>query len=233
MRQYLKMFVSFKIGSLRSDKKEGDFFKFLELLPAEGDYLDVGANLGIMTHFLAQKAAVHNGTVHAFEPVKENLDTLAWVVKKYKHKNVATHPTAVGDTAGELTMVMPKVKGVRMQGLSHVQDPSIEGYDETASTYQVPVVRLDDLPQLQRRRITGIKLDVENFEARVLEGARELIAREKPLIYCELWDNDNRQQSFQIVRELGYSVQVLDETGELQAFDPQQHKQQNFFFLPA
>ena len=50
------------------------------------------------------------------------------------------------------------------------------------------------IDSLQLPRVTGIKLDVENFEAHVLRGATELLKRDHPIIYCELWDTPNRQE---------------------------------------
>lgn len=229
---YLQVFARFKLATLRWDAKENDFFYFLKLLPSTGDYLDIGANLGLMTHFLALKAAQHNGRVHAFEPVPENLRTLRYVVKRYKHTNVAVHPVAVGDTPGQLTLVMPVVNGVKMQGLSHVEHPDIHGYAETANRYTAPVVVLDDFPPLKSRVITGIKLDVENFEARVILGARQLIEHHKPLIYCELWDNANRAESLAYLKSWGYEPMVL-ENNALQPFNPLRHTGQVFFFVPT
>ena len=43
-------------------------------------------------------------------------------------------------------------------------------------------------------------MDVENFEIHVLKGATHLIERCKPLIYIELWDNENRKACMQFLK---------------------------------
>ena len=64
---------------------------------------------------------------------------------------------------------------------------------------KVPIDRLDTL--LPNTKIQGIKMDVENFEYFVLKGGLKIIQRDQPIIYTELWDNENRTQCFDI---LGY-----------------------------
>jgi hypothetical protein len=95
------------------------------------------------------------------------------------------------------------------------------------------MIRLDDLTEIHQKnlKITAIKLDVENFEAFVLSGAKSIIEKHKPIIYTELWENQNRENCFDFVKQFNYSIKFL-QNGMLIDFDPQQHKTQNFFFIP-
>ena len=225
-RRYLNLFSWFKIKTLHWDKKEGDFLHFLSLLGPEDHVLDVGANIGIMTVHLARRCS--HGQVHAFEPISENVATLNHVIARFRLDNVTLHPVALGAEPGELEMVMPEVENVRMQGLSHVVHESIPDFNE-GTRYKVPVHRLDDLRE-HWGTIKGIKIDVENFEFFVFEGAQNLLREDGPVIYCELWDNENRQKCFDLLRGLDYRVMVL-ENGALTAFEDGRHTQQNFFFV--
>ena len=97
---------------------------------------------------------------------------------------------------------------------------------------KVPIHRLDSLPVGKNGRpVTGIKMDVENFEFFVLDGGRALLEKHHPVIYTELWENDNREHCFALARELGYEVQVASE-GRLVTYDPAIHRMQNFIFTP-
>lgn len=225
-RNYLFLFSRFKIRTLKWDNNEKDFFFFLEQLPKDARVLDIGANIGIMTWHLSKRCS--KGKVHAVEPIAENIETLKRVIRRFRLSNVSLHPIALGEQAGALTMVMPEMKDVRMQGLSHVVAP--EEKDQYKGTfYEVPVQRLDDT-DFSQQKIHAIKIDVENFEYSVFKGGIEMLRRDRPLIYCELWDNENREQVFQLLgSELGYRIQVLV-NGKLELFDPQKHKGQNFFF---
>ncbi|MFI5148436.1 MAG: FkbM family methyltransferase, partial [Bacteroidia bacterium] len=216
----------YKINTLKQDKKEGDFFVFLNMLPAGGTVLDIGANIGIMTVHLAMD---QERTVLAVEPMPHNLKTLYRIIDHYKLKNVKVLECALGNTEGFTEMVMPKVGGVRMQGLSHVVHESIEENNE-GDKVKVPMHKPDAIPEiLNSGKITGIKMDVENFESFVLEGTVETLRKHKPVLYIELWDNENRRKCFDLLKSLGYRTYVV-ENGKLVAYERQ--IKQNFIFLP-
>lgn len=226
-RRYLFVFSLFKIKTLRWDRKEGDFHHFVSMIPQDAVVLDIGANIGIMTAFLAK--AVPKGHIHAIEPIPENFAALQRIAGHFKFKNVSLHAFALGESEGELKMVMPEVSNVRMQGLSHVVHESITEYNE-GEFYTVPQHSLDLLPELVKG-VAAIKIDVENFEYFVFKGGAETLRQYRPLIYCELWENENRSKCFSLLRdELGYEIKVLV-GGELVAFEQGVHKNQNFFFV--
>ena len=159
-RTYLYVFALFKIRTLKADSKEKDFFHFLSLLEdGKGAVLDVGANIGIMTVHLSRK--VPNSTIHAFEPIPENLSVLRKVTDKFRVSRLKIYETAVGDHEGEVKMILPRNGKTRMQGLSHVKHESITEWNE-GDEYAVPLNTLDNL--LNGEPIQGIKIDVENFE---------------------------------------------------------------------
>ena len=226
-RRYLVLFSWFKIKTLRRDQKEGDFFFFLDQLPVDGTVLDIGANIGIMTVHLAKKC--HQGHIHAIEPIPENFCTLQSIVKRFRLTNVTLHQFALGTEPGELEMVMPEVQNVKMQGLSHAVHESITEFNE-GQRYTVPMHTLDEL-RPTFGRVSGIKIDVENFEYFVFKGGEQMIREDRPLVYCELWDNENRAKCFDLFQGLGFSIQVL-QGGKLERFAPERHQNQNFFFVP-
>ncbi len=226
-RRYLYWFALFKIRTLRWDRKERDFRHVLSLVGSDAIVLDIGANVGIMTALLGRRCS--QGTVHAFEPTPENIDTLRRVIRRLRLSNVRLHELALGDREGEVEMVMPEKDRLRMQGLSHVVQEGVRMAD-SGRRYRVPVRRLDDLEAVARG-VDAIKIDVENYEHRVLLGGRETLRKFRPLIYCELWSNENREKCFSLLQgELGYAVKVLV-NGELVEFQRDEHDKQNFFFV--
>jgi hypothetical protein len=77
----------------------------------------------------------------------------------------------------------------------------------------------------------GIKMDVENFESFVVKGGLNIIKKHQPILYIELWDNENRTSCFSDLATLGYLPYTID--GEqLIIFDAKKHHNHNFFFLP-
>jgi len=216
---FLFLFSIITIRRLYMNKHEKEFLHFLTLLPTDELLLD------IMTIPLAQKAV--NGKVFSFEPMPQNLKALKRVIKYYKLKNVTVFETALGSEPGELKMIMPIIDNVKMQGLCHFDNNETE----KGERFTLPVQKLDDISELQAAKaIGGIKIDVENFEFEVLTGAKNLLLKHKPIIYCELWANEKRTLTLNyLTNEIGYTVKIYD--GEkLVPYTNQEAM--NFFLVP-
>lgn len=226
LQTYLYIFALYKIRTLRSDKKENDFFTFLSLLKdGKGDVLDIGANLGIMTVHLAHH--LPNTTVHAFEPMPTNASILKRIISRFQLKKTVIHEIALGDNTGTAKMVLPLNGHTVMQGLSHVKHESITEWNE-GEEVDVPLEKLDNI--INGQVIQGIKIDVENFEYFALKGAQRILTTHHPIIYAELWDNENRKQCFDLLKTYNYAVFVSSEN-QLVPFQEDLHHTQNFIFL--
>lgn len=229
-KNYLYFFSLFIIKKLPWDKHEKDFLFFLDMLPKEGVVLDIGANLGVMSYYLAKDHSSRQ--VLAFEPIPYNFRNLTRIVRKFKLSNIQLFQLALGDKNGTVEMVLPVEYSVRFHGLAHVKHDSITDKNE-GEVFECPVKRLDDViaeSDSENLRIAGIKIDVENFEYYVLKGAENLLKQHKPSIYCELWDNENRKMTMEFLKNLGYKVLVL-ENKKLTDYLPEKHATQNFFFI--
>jgi hypothetical protein len=86
------------------------------------------------------------------------------------------------------------------------------------------------MPEFADMKIDAIKIDVENHEQHVLRGARNIIARNRPLIYCELWEQENKNASLAILKALGYTPYVAEKRGLL-PYREGFHHALNLFFL--
>jgi FkbM family methyltransferase len=227
---YLYVFSRFTLVKIRWDKKEKDFFHFLSLLPGEGIVIDLGANIGVTSYHLAKR--LPGSQIFSFEPLAVNMNVLKRIKKRFRLNNIREFLLAAGDKNKTLEMVMPVIHNVPMHGLSHAIHRDITE-NNTGITFRVPMVRLDDFPELTNadKKITGIKMDVENFEYYALRGAQKLIEKNKPIIYCELWENDNREKSLSFLNKLGYSAFILH-NGMLMPFTESFHRKNNFFFIP-
>ena len=226
--KYLYIFSNFKILTLKNDQKEGDFFTFLNMIKPSDCVLDIGANIGIMTYFMSSK--VGTGKVFAFEPVPENISTIKKIIDRYGLSNVTLIEKALGSGSGKIKMVMPQFGKARKQGLSHVIHDSIGTFNE-GTKYTVKVVTLDSIFENTECKPTAIKLDVENFEYFVLKGGEKLITQNHPVIYTELWDNENRVKCMDLLTKWGYSTNVVVD-GMVLPWNQNKHQHQNFIFLP-
>lgn len=229
-RNYLFVFSLYKIRTLKKDKNEKDFFVFLNLIPENTIVLDIGANIGIMTVHLA--IAIKGVTVYSFEPMPNNINAFNRIINYFKLKNVKLYEIALGNSEGEVEMVMPVISNVKMQGLSHVVHDSISEFNE-GEKFKVPLRMLDKMDDLMnaKKRISAIKIDVENFEFFVLEGAQKLISKNKPIVYAELWENENREKCFKLFNNLSYKTFVVIDNTQVE-YNRTKHVTQNFIFQP-
>lgn len=225
-QDYLFLFSLFKINTLKFDAKERDFLLFCNSIKGKGVILDIGANIGIMTALLSKRFT--DSTIIAIEPIPYNISALKRVISYLNLKNVKIMETALGSSDGEVEMVLPLQGGVKKQGLSHVVDDKNSSVGEK---FKVAIARLDGLTSSFPDNVIAIKLDVENHEYEVLDGGKALIQESRPVIYTELWDNENRVKCIELLAELNY-LPYIYVSGEPVQYDSGIHDTQNFLFLP-
>ncbi len=221
--RYLYLFARIMVLKLPFDRKEKDFLG-LRFFVGEGDHvLDIGANIGVMTVHMARW--VKTGKVFSFEPVPENYAIIQKLVKHYHLHNVRLFPFALGNRNGEAKMVMPEMSNVRFHGLSHL----VREDEDAGKFYLVPMKKLDDVSEIQQLAVKAIKIDVENAELEVLKGAEKLLESQKPVVYCELWDNKIREETLGFMKTKGYRCFYF-QRDNFKEYHPDCIKQ-NFFFV--
>jgi len=133
---------------------------------------DVGANIGYLTYFFCRRVAP-GGQVYSFEPEKSNFNELAANVERNGITYCCPLQVALGAKDGEVCFA-PGLNG-------HINvDP--------ASLPNCTMVSLDSfVRQRSIQRVSLVKIDVEGWELDVLQGMREILARnEKPILYVEV-----------------------------------------------
>jgi FkbM family methyltransferase len=155
--------------------------------------VEAGANVGAHTVPLARHLG-SSGRIHSFEPQAGLMDVLRQNVAINGLSNVVLHHAAVGSEQGAI--VVPAV--------DYGRPGNFGGLAIGAGTgTEVPLVTVDSLGLEQVRLL---KADVEGMEGAILEGARETIARCRPVLYLE---NDRPETAEVLIRMLltdGYRV---------------------------
>jgi FkbM family methyltransferase len=139
------------------------------------DSLDVGANDGSFVHFLRSRSK----TVHAFEPMPEQIATLH---RKFRGGNVVVHPIALSREAGTIELHLPVMDGVVVHGCATVATDAAAGYPSRHSVS----VRMDTLDSVYGGNVGFIKIDVEGHQQAVLDGASETFRRCRPRVLIEI-----------------------------------------------
>jgi FkbM family methyltransferase len=133
--------------------------------------VDVGANIGYYTVLLADKVG-KNGKVYAFEPDKTNFEILGKNIKENNLKNVVVINAAVGSKEGKLKLRKSK---------ENFGDHKLYGNDREFET--VKIINLDKY--FGNEKIDLLKIDTQGWEPEVIEGAKELIRKNKPVMFLE------------------------------------------------
>lgn len=135
--------------------------------------LDIGAHIG--THTIALSRAVgEDGLVIAFEPQEKICRELCMNLRLNKCPNVIPVHCALGERDGVVGLLTPLAIN---QGGTYLSDEGNELVD---------LRRLDDF---KIRNISFVKMDVENYEKMVLEGAWETLMASRPVIMLEIEGN--------------------------------------------
>lgn len=137
------------------------------------DSIDVGANIGTYLHAMKR----HSRHVYAFEPVPWLAPLLA---KKFGRRIVVANVALSGE-AKTAPLHIPLVDGEPVTGLSTLS-PELAA---TEAPYREILVETQPLDQIYGGDVGFIKIDVEGHEDRVLDGARQTIARCQPRVLVE------------------------------------------------
>ncbi|HEX5210693.1 MAG TPA: FkbM family methyltransferase [Pseudolabrys sp.] len=212
------------------------------IVPRDGIAVDIGANFGVYSRELARLT----DTVHAFEPSKSMADML----RRTAPRNVVVHETALSDHAGEAALRTPEGADGPVYSLASIE-PNPGGMTEPFVSVDVPLARLDSV---LREHVGFVKIDVEGHELKVLEGARGLLERSKPIFLVEAEERHRRgavASVCEFFRRYGYrgffmldsgahsteefEAALLQDHGSLQSDGsrkPGRAYVNNFFFFP-
>lgn len=159
--------------------------------------LDVGANLGLVSLQMASKGA---DRILAFEPNPAPLKFLDDTLSANAECGIELHKVALGRANGQMPIDTP----VGNMGRASLDvDPSSKTPSST-----VPVVKLSDLlVQEGVDRVDFMKIDVEGFEAQVLEGLFCGAVRPKRILFEE--HEVNGSKTVQLLHEEGYVIRGL------------------------
>jgi FkbM family methyltransferase len=174
---------------------------------ADGFILDVGGHTGESA--LAFHRSFPLATIHSFEPISFIFEVLRR--NCLPHSTIHCHRVAVGDTIGELRIAL---SGADVRDTMNSLNSVATSSTPPELVHVVKIMRLDDFCLSQGiLKVAVLKIDVEGFECRVLEGARTMLreGRISHIIAEFTLDPDNKQNTQlaeleQQLREFNYSL---------------------------
>ncbi len=192
------------------DAEVGTRLLIQKLLRPGETFVDIGANIGM--HTLAAAAAMQaRGRVIAFEPHPMTHDLLRKSLVLNGFAGMTdTHQVAASNRSGRLPLHLGATCG-------HHSLYPFEDADQTATTIDVPLARIDDMIDASTS-VDLIKIDVEGAELDVIEGAAATIGRNADVgIIVEFGHSHVRRTG----RSTGAWLGVLQKFGlEFRAIEP-------------
>ena len=164
--------------------EEKEKWQVLDWLPEEGVFVDVGANVGFYSLFVKKHRP--KVSVHAFEPHPLLFQCLKLTANAHPRFGFEVREIGIGREARKASLYFhTKNSGGHSFLLSSAGGESHEG--EVHPSREVWIQSLDQVViEANWPRLDFVKIDVQDLEAEVIEGAQKVIERFHPsfLIEC-------------------------------------------------
>ena len=172
-------------------------------LPDDMVLVDVGGNIGTFLCQFLDKCK----TVLVFEPIPRLNNVIKNSIEYNKDHKIQLIAKAVGDQPGSVKMLDNNNSNIVDNG-------------NTTDVLNIEVTTLDnELSHLEK--VDFIKIDVEGYELNVLKGARELIRKQRPVLFIEVHPMylENYGQHFEgvidFIENNNYTIQYFSFLQEL------------------
>jgi FkbM family methyltransferase len=183
---------SFQIarGTFRSPEPEWD--RLAEWLGPGDIVLDIGANIG---HYALRMSELVGpaGRIIAVEPAPENFAALTANSRRFRFANVTLLNLAIGDKARACGLSIPTWPDGTPNGYLARIDPQ--------GQVSCLAIRLDALELPGPVRLA--KIDAEGYEARVLDGMRRILERDRPVVLLE-----RNAEAEALLESIGYAINI-------------------------
>jgi FkbM family methyltransferase len=181
---------------------------FIDLIKSANCFIDIGANTGIYS--LLAASVNKNCKVFSFEPMPDSYDALVRNIAINNYENII-HPikkavSNIDDVAQfniPYNSVFASSASLDIDGFRGFKGSSIEVNVVTIDKFLVDTNSNPDL----------IKIDVEGFEDRVLEGMRGLLDRHHPAIILECLSDGPAKEITDILTDYSYRFYHLTDIG--------------------
>jgi len=176
--------------------------------------IDIGSNVGYYTLIAAN--ANNQSKVYAFEPVPGIYKRLAKNIELNNLKNTIPVNSAVGNTEVPLKFYLPNVEGMALAGSTK------KGWANDVKEIEVQSISLDAFKTKEKPgKIDLIKVDCEFHEVEALNGMKDILKTDKPLLVMEVlfpqgeghahFKNDYYLEIERLMKENGYYFYLISE----------------------
>ena len=191
----------------RSLKNYGEWseeeIKLLKQICKKGDtVIEAGSNIGAHSIPLAQTIE-EKGNFYGFEPQKILFQSLSHNIALNNLTNAKVYLKAVSNIKEEILVPQLNPNETNNFGGLSLLD-SKEG--EVVESVTLDEFLFDMISSNKNNKLKLIKADVEGFESKVLEGAKNLIKKFRPFLYLENDKKEKSKELIELVFSYGYKL---------------------------
>jgi FkbM family methyltransferase len=179
------------LGSYEYDKQ----VLFEQTITPGSVVYDLGGHVGFYS-LLASVLVGNTGKVISFEPLPKNLKYL----KKHLQINHITNTQVIEAAVCD------------REGIAYfeINNCSFQGNLNSNGTLQVRTVGLDELITKEKLPVPDyLKIDVEGAEAKVLQGAKQVLTELHPTIFLATHGDQLQKDCCQFLKNLGYELKSI------------------------
>jgi FkbM family methyltransferase len=176
------------------------------------DSIVVEGGCHIGTHSL--KLSLLSNKLYCFEPMKQSYSLLKRNLSLNGCSNTFVYNNALSDVIGDSKFGWIYSNNLGASGLSNnpmgIPDNSLINEEDN---YLIKTITIDSL---NLPNLNFMKLDVEGYEGRVINGSINTIKKYKPIITLECWidhfgtvDKEKTVKKFTNLIEIGYEIQHI------------------------
>ena len=175
------------------ESKSREIFSILSL--SSNTVFDIGSYTGV--YALVSAKSNRKLKVNAFEPNPDLFSALEKNLKLNRIRNVKSEQMALDDLPGEAYLY-----------LNHDIHTSIGSLIQSSTAGKKVLVRKTTLDiyceNYSINSIDLMKIDVEGYEANVLQGGYSIIKKSSPIILMESLNHETLEKQFALLSKLGY-----------------------------
>jgi FkbM family methyltransferase len=185
------------------------------------DILDIGSNIGLISLGICKN--LNYKSIHLFEPNNNYFNYSKELLKNYN--NIYYNNVGVGNINEEKTLYSCRSANIGWNTFLTKDPLQNDNFINKMDKQVCKIIKLDDYYK-DVNNIDFIKIDVEGYEAYVIEGAFELIKKFKPYIYVEVgwgtnhpyWEYNNT--IYNKLFDIGYKPILFTDKTEDILFEP-------------
>ena len=168
---------------------------------------DIGANTGLYSLFASLSNP--NAQIHAFEPIRRNVEKLRQNASLNKIENINVVEAAISAEDGSTLIYQPDTD---VSTTSTLDAETAKERNLDLNAVEVPTVRVDSF--IKEHGLDGldlVKIDVEGFEVPVFESMSSILPTMRPTILAEIRIEEHGSHIMDLLKGCDYLFFDIDE----------------------